>query len=592
MPAHTTAFPASLVVIPLLVCLATAATVSQQPPQIPGAFRSQITLVPVDVRVLDKNGKPVTDLRRDEFIVLENNTRQEITQFATQALTAASPVADEKLDLRRAPGAQVTPRNRRIFLIVLGRGRLQHPGRNVDGLIDFVRQRLLPQDQAAVLAYNRASDFTTDHEKIATLIERFKGRHEQIEADLASHFSGLQAIYGSAAIPRKIQARIDEVFGGEGAPGFRDVTPGRITDADRLAEDKRRDTETLQRAEAAALKKEGGGHTLDVTAETDAAFLDMSLDQFAAVRSSSMQDLSSIYTGVEYMRFLEGEKHLIYVSERGMSLPRLENDKSVAALANDARVVIDSIYTGGVVGAPPPTGRGSSPLPSPGMVFNQTFSVGSNRTIADLTGGQASAFRTASRALERIDQSTRFSYLLGYQPANSDWKGEYRRIDVKVTRPGVTVLYRHGYYARRQLVPFDRQQFMTYSRIVAAGNYAEPVRDIEITVEASAEKAGGTGVVVVHGTIASPRFVLKQSGDKRVGSVELAIFCGDARGQMLGQAWNTVELEMTEEAYQRFMQKGMRYDARVVVTGQARYVKVVAYDYAADIVGSAITRVK
>jgi hypothetical protein len=29
---------------------------------VPGAFRSRITLVPVDVRVLDRNGKPITDL--------------------------------------------------------------------------------------------------------------------------------------------------------------------------------------------------------------------------------------------------------------------------------------------------------------------------------------------------------------------------------------------------------------------------------------------------------------------------------------------------------------------------------------------------
>ena len=51
-----------------------AARAQQQPQQVP-VFRSAVTLVPLDVRVTDKNGKPVTDLRQDEFTIVDDGAR-------------------------------------------------------------------------------------------------------------------------------------------------------------------------------------------------------------------------------------------------------------------------------------------------------------------------------------------------------------------------------------------------------------------------------------------------------------------------------------------------------------------------------------
>ena len=58
----------------------------QQPQQVPGAIRSQITMVPVDIRVLDRNGRPVTDLTQADFVVTENGVRQKIVHFTAQGL--------------------------------------------------------------------------------------------------------------------------------------------------------------------------------------------------------------------------------------------------------------------------------------------------------------------------------------------------------------------------------------------------------------------------------------------------------------------------------------------------------------------------
>mgnify|MGYP003337379625 CR=1 FL=1 len=80
-------------------------------------------------------------------------------------------------------------------------------------MIHFVRDRLLPQDLVSVMAWNRATEFTSEHAKVADLLERFKKGHESVESKLDNAFSGLAAVYGSREIPAKLQTEIDAVFG-------------------------------------------------------------------------------------------------------------------------------------------------------------------------------------------------------------------------------------------------------------------------------------------------------------------------------------------------------------------------------------------
>ena len=57
---------------------------SQQAPQ--PTFRTGVTIVPVDVRVLDRDGKPITDLKQSDFTVLEDSAPQEIRYFSARGL--------------------------------------------------------------------------------------------------------------------------------------------------------------------------------------------------------------------------------------------------------------------------------------------------------------------------------------------------------------------------------------------------------------------------------------------------------------------------------------------------------------------------
>lgn len=60
---------------------------------------------------------------------------------------------------------------------------------------------------------------------------------------------------------------------------------------------------------------------------------------------------------------------------------------------------------------------------------------------------------------------------------------------------------------------------------------------------------------------------------------------------MVGQDWQVVDLDLTDQNYEIFKTSGLSYTQTVPLTGNPAYVKVIAYDYAADVIGSALVRI-
>src|SRR5262245_5303870 len=247
---------------------------AQQIGQRPPVFRAGALVVPVDLRVLDRNGQPVTDLKADDVEVLEDGVPQEIRHFSAQTL-AIDPDDGGRLMRRQPIGTAITPQSRRVFLILLGRGRLQYPARGLDALLHFVRERLLPQDLVAVFAYDRATGFTTDHVLIADTIERFRAKHEDIEQLLRQRASGLAAVYGNKDLPNALRVKIDAVFQTSPSPTLRELPEAPIENERRL------------------------------NTEMGDPF-----DAFISDNRQTLQDLGNLYTGIEYLRHIDGEKHL------------------------------------------------------------------------------------------------------------------------------------------------------------------------------------------------------------------------------------------------------------------------------------------
>jgi VWFA-related protein len=565
--------------------------------QTPSTIRSRTTLVPVDVRVVDERGNPVTDLTRDDFIVEEDGRVQEVRAFVRYALTPEAPLPGAAPLLTEATAATLSAQNQRLFLFVFGRGRLQSPEKGIDAAIDFVRQRLFPQDRVAVLAHNRATDFTTDRDRIVRTLERFKKAHEGIEADLQQQLGGLAVLYGSRTPSKAVQAQIDDVFREETTTA-RMLPSGKPADAAQMAEDTRRTSDIIQRGE---ILKDRDPSPFDALERAQADMQGMSFDEFAQLTAQTGHDLSSLYTGIRYLRHLDGEKHLVFVSESGLFLPRLENDTSLAALANDARVVVDTLQTGGIrytQALPDPDtriGQGAASMTRAAAVesaslFRAVQSRTSLRTISELTGGTTSLGQTAGAALEQIDRASRFDYLLGYAPADAGYDGRFRRIAVRVNRPGLRVLSRRGYYARPDALPFDRRQFMTYSRMAAAANITDPISDLAL--KATVDNVDEKRSLRVNITVGPKGVAMGSANGRHTGAVNIAIFCGDGKQTAVCEHWQSIDFNLSDGTYQLFLIRGGSYSQRIPLTGEPMFVKVIAYDYTADALGSAMVRVK
>jgi len=122
---------------------------------------------------------------------------------------------------------------------------------------------------------------------------------------------------------------------------------------------------------------------------------------------------------------------------------------NVSIYAIDPRGLVtpgaDLIETSGVVTGEPNLGLGIQ-----SALDEVRLSQDSLRELADETGGFASVNRNnVDEAFDRLVADNSSYYVLGYYPANDRRDGRFRKIELRVTRPGVTVRARRGYVAPR-----------------------------------------------------------------------------------------------------------------------------------------------
>jgi VWFA-related protein len=545
--------------------------VQQRPP----TFRVGTTLVPVDVRVLDRDGRAVTDLTAADFVVKENGVEQKVVHFATHRLSSDAAF-DAPVRRMTTATPSLEPQNRRVFLIVLGRGRLQEPSKAMDAVQQFVRERLMPQDQVAIMAWNRATEFTTDHARTAAVLERFRAAHEEIELELSLRLSGLAALYAERKMTQDLQARIDAVFEPALAPGTRQVLYGGQTG----------DAEALFRKQAfeqLAAEMRGGPSGVGSNPILGGSLFG-AFDDYVAISRQTMLDVGNLYAAIEYLRFIDGEKHAIFLSENGIMMPAADGEVDVGRLASEARVAIHTVQTGGVQVAV------VNGIPQPAF---SGFALTGLRTVAETSGGEATASDYADRAFDRILRATEFTYVLGYSSSNPALDGRFRVIEIEVKRRNVTASYRRGYFARREAESFNPRRQLATTRLVTAAAYREDIKDIRVSLAARDIEGAPRPRVAVDVSVAADRLHFDSAAGQHKLALSVAIICADERWTSVGEAWRmAVDVTVPEPLLEGVKRDGLKLRFEVPVLKRPIFVKGLVYDYGADLVGMTYIRMR
>jgi hypothetical protein len=299
-------------------------------------------------------------------------------------------------------------------------------------------------------------------------------------------------------------------------------------------------------------------------------------------------DHTYLIRAIEYLRHVEGEKHLVFLLEHGVQLGQGD---FIARKATGARVTISVIQTDGVPAMPMFRGRlvprSYGPAGDPDM---NSFLADGN--LAEQTGGRAAFYQDTRKPLTWLAHATSFEYLLGYYPASLPADGEYRHLRIALNRRGLTVLYRHGYEARPTLdEPYDVRRIFTESRIRQAASSSRAWPYIPTKLSASVMRGQSDGEVVrVDMAIDPSRVTFKRTGDRYTASLDVAVFVGDVQEKPVGKKWGRIDLNLDASGYARLQREHILRSETVNVTGHPAHVKVVLYEYDVDRLATAMLR--
>ena len=410
-------------------------------PQSQPVFRSGVDLVRFDVRVTDGSGRPITDLRRDEVEILEDGKPLPILLFHHLQEPVGGSYADAAL---RSVSAEVSsnrgaPRGH-LYLLVFDQMHIapgnEHVARRAAET--FIKTRVRPSDRIAVVGIPGPGPdlgFTADRTRAAAELAKVHGNLERNVKSAAGNLS-VQEAYEIAAGNDRVVA---DVLTRQSADLTADV--GAATSAGMSGIPDR--ASTRQGENPTVMRKVILENARTVVAQADAGSRD------------TLQRLSDL---IAQYRTVEGRKTVVFFSEGFHQANVTRELEQVAAAAAQSYAVFYAFDLNRRAGTDV-----SEPL-TPAInaaseIQARTEPLGS---LAIETDG-AMVIDAASHldaALDRIADQAQDYYIVGFTPSAAalSARGEYRRVTVRVTRPGVRVSARTGYAAPKAGATVDRRR--------------------------------------------------------------------------------------------------------------------------------------
>ena len=500
------------------------ATPGIQNPSQAQILRAVVRLIQVTVVAEDGDGKPVSDLKKEDFTIRDNGQAQKLTFFAEQNSVAAQL---STVGAGPAPAAnffsnhvQNSPTGANSVTILLF-DALNTDFRDLSyartRVINFL-QHMQPQDQVALYVLTPSTlyvmhDFTNDSE---TLVRLMGGKPEKASTSST----------GTTA-----------------APGPND------TKIENLIEDSLSESNAFYKA----------GQRVNQVETTSQAMLQIA------------QNVVNI----------PGRKNLVWISAAfpitmGPAIPLGARDNgydftgmlsSTAMQLGDANVAVYPVDARGLR------------MPRGGRAMDSMV------RIAEGTGGRP-LYNTndiAASIRKAVDDS-RVSYVLGYYPTNDKWDGRFRELSIKLARPGVHLRYKTGYYA----VPANpdnekRNELLTSDAIRSPLQMID--LGLEVHADAVSSTASERELKVnVRVDPFAMRFM--KDGDRWNDGIEVVWVGLTPDGRILSRDKDTIELHPEQSGYNEIQHNGLSFSEHIRVGNESTELRLIVRDRNTGSIGS------
>ncbi len=352
-------------------------------PQKPLQYEVRVTVKLIQVIVLDKQGKPVTDLKKEDFVLTDNGQEMNLTEFEKHVLSLPSP--EKPVEERVAATPLQAPRllNRKFFIFLDFAYNSPAGVRKMGEVVrNFLDTKIMPTDEIGVVSYSLLKRLqvhlylTTDHQKVRNLVSKIGLR------DSADRFEDLEDKY-----QRELKAA-----------GLADERP-----------------ETKYTQPMPEMPK---------------------LDMAEMWRLNYLHYVDSLTALAIALRSIPGQKHLVLFSEGvpypvayPVALPAKYHPYEILLKElQTSNVAVHALYTGGITLSDWLTGAWT--------LAKTSYETGGQYWLN---------MYNYEPFVEKVHASTGSYYVLGY-PVSETWDGKYHRIQVTVKRPGCDVRAQWGYF--------------------------------------------------------------------------------------------------------------------------------------------------
>jgi VWFA-related protein len=519
----------------------TAAPQTQSKP-VPLASSIDVRVVNVDVTVTDGNGKPVTDLTKGDFEVLEDGQPQAITNFSLN---------QRKVAVSGSSGESSTAPRRKVIVVI------------DNNYIDS-RQRSLTLDTLDRFLEERFDE--NSEWSIATI-----GQSLDIIQPLTSNRAKIREAVAKARKSGTVSLRTDELDREILSDPFRRAAKGgynyeetvRFQARDRTSRNERSLANTAKGLTEAARSYSGVDGKKIFVLLTGGMEMNTS---FAAYDNGRDHEMNDRKTGIAKLI----DQIVIEANTGNLAIYVINvRPSDMAAPQHD----VENQAWGGRVGA---SSTGETDISD---VDSAAF------TLAAATGGLNFTSNVVRQSLDAVDAMTANYYSLGYGPQHAE-DGKYHSITVRLKKPGLHALHRRGYLDVSPDVQLEQYLRLRISIL-------QPSNSVAVNVDTKSS-AGPDGKPVVQLTAGMPwqQVTLLRTGQQYKGRVHVYLAVFDKDGTNVGFHHQIQDVALTPEQFAEAVKGAFRYRMSVRLEKGDYTVAMTMRDDLSRDVGTGVQRLR